>query len=416
MSTKHGLRGFLAGCVRDRSGSVLIYTAFAAPVLLGVAGLSIDVSTWYAHARLVQSAADSAAIAGALEVMRSGEAQAITDAAELDATTNGYDGVSDTLTVNNPPLNGPSVGASDTVEVILERATPSFFAHAVLGGPATVSARAVARVDINDTCVWALNPTEQGAVTVSGGAQVNLDCGILVNSDDPAALNQGGSSCLTATKIKVVGDYAGTCLTPSNPLTGVNPVADPMASLQAPSYPVGCDVNGKTTVQSGETVTLDPGVYCNDIVIHGTVTFGPGLYVIEGGGLTFGAQSVVAGTDVHFFLTDSSSNDTITINGGAAVDLSAGTTGDMAGILFYHDRAATGGQTHKLNGGANMYMEGIIYFPSQDLQFSGGSGLNASQSMIIADTVTFTGNTEVGNLDASAIQANNFLISATLIE
>ncbi len=29
---------------RDRSGGVLIYTAFALPLLLGVAGLAVDVS------------------------------------------------------------------------------------------------------------------------------------------------------------------------------------------------------------------------------------------------------------------------------------------------------------------------------------------------------------------------------------
>ena len=421
MSTKHRLRGFLAGCVRDRSGSVLIYTAFAAPVLLGVAGLSIDVSTWYAHARLVQSAADSAAIAGALEVMRSGDPQGIIDAAELDATTNGYDSVSDTIWVYNPPMNGPSVGAGDTVEVILERATPSFFAHAVLGGSATVSARAVARVDINDTCVWSLNPTAQSALKIAGGATVEFGCGVLVNSDDPNALTQSGSSCLTASKIKVVGGYTGDCLNSGlgEPLTGVTAVADPMASLQPPTYSVGCDYTANITVNGSETVTLDPGVYCGSInvVADGVVHFNPGLYVMDGAGLSFAGQSTVTGTDVNFYLTPNSGPaDKITIGAGADVQLTAAATGELAGILFYHDGNSPSNVTHSLTGGATMDLEGIIYLPNQDLKFAGGSTADPSAAMLIANTVDFTGSTELGDFDGSAVQANNMLISATLVE
>ena len=411
------LRRSLTSFARDRAGSVLVYAAFAAPVIVGLAGLSADVSTWHLHARLVQSAADSAAIAAALEIMRTGDEQAILDAGALDATTNGYGVGTDLLTINHPPLSGPAAGSNDSVEVILERAAPSFLAHAIVGGPVTVSSRAVARVQINDTCVWSLNPTDQGAITVTGGAQIELDCGIVVNSDHPEAFDQGGSSCVTATKLKVVGNYSSTCLNTDITVTGVHHITDPMASLQAPqSYTGGCDHTAKTQVQSGDTATLYPGVYCNDIVIHGTATFDPGLYVIKGAALIFGAQSVVTGNGVTFYLVDSVNNDTISINGGASVTLIAAATGDMPGVLFYQDRNDGGGLTHSLNGGANMYMEGIIYFPNQDVHFSGGSGLNASKSMILADTVTFSGNTEIGSLAGSVIEANNNLISATLIE
>ena len=79
------MRRSLTSFARDRAGSVLVYAAFAAPVIVGLAGLSVDVSTWHLHARLVQSAADSAAIAAALEIMRTGDEQGILDAGTLDA-------------------------------------------------------------------------------------------------------------------------------------------------------------------------------------------------------------------------------------------------------------------------------------------------------------------------------------------
>ena len=76
---------------RDRMGGVFIYAAIAAPVVIGAAGLSVDVGMWYANKRLVQSAVDSAALAGALEYRRSdGNATSITNAVYADALINGY--------------------------------------------------------------------------------------------------------------------------------------------------------------------------------------------------------------------------------------------------------------------------------------------------------------------------------------
>ncbi len=98
------------------------------------------------------------------------------------------------------------------------------------------------------------------------------------------------------------------------------------------------------------------------------------------------------------------------------MQLSAGTTGDLAGVLFYQDRDATGNLTHKLTGGANMDLDGIIYFPSQAVQFSGGASLDSSSSLLVADTVTFTGNSYVGDFEGSASAANKTLIEASLVE
>ncbi|MDH3476540.1 MAG: pilus assembly protein TadG-related protein, partial [Rhodospirillales bacterium] len=50
---------------KDTSGAVLVYTATAFVVLLGMAGLAIDLSYWYWAQRDMQSAADSAAMSAA---------------------------------------------------------------------------------------------------------------------------------------------------------------------------------------------------------------------------------------------------------------------------------------------------------------------------------------------------------------
>ncbi len=404
----------------DRSGAAIVYVALAAPILVGLAGLAVDTGMWYAQSRHAQAAADSAAVAGALEVLRSDSDHGkVVAAAHDDLLGYGYSVAGgDTIAVNYPPNSGPFAGAMDKVEVVLSRPATRTFSTIFLSQDPDVRARAVGIADINDTCVWALNPTAPSSVNISGTATVNLNCGVFVNSTHPAqALNESGSGCITATKIKTVGDAAGDCINPPS-LTGASPVADPMASLTAPpSYTPGvCDYPGGT--YNAGTVTLNPGAYCGPIKATSNViiNFLPGLYILEGAGtLDIGAQSTINGIGVTFYI---SANNTaaIKINAGADVTLKAATDGPLPGVLFYHDRNSTTTVVHKINGGANMTLEGIIYFPKHLLEFAGGSNLDATRTMIIADKVTFTGNTEINDLTGSAGAANPLLISGGLVE
>ena len=123
------------------------------------------------------------------------------------------------------------------------------------------------------------------------------------------------------------------------------------------------------------------------------------------------------GIDVSFYLTENGGpNDDITIAGGANVTLSAPSGGELPGILFYQDRNATGNITHNLTGGSTMQLEGIIYFPSTDISFSGGSTLQSSAAIIIADEVSFTGDAFMGGFENSPILGNPLLIQAWLVE
>ena len=408
----------LPGLFRDTDAGVIVYVALALPVLVGAVGLSVDVTSWRVNQQTVQTATDAAAIAAALAIMRSGNETAILTAATSDAAYNGYDpSLGDSLSLNHPPTSGLAVGAGDSVEIVIQRSAPIFLSSLFLDGPVDLSARAVARVEINDTCVWALHPTARGAVKVAGGAQVNMSCGIIVNSVDDEAISQDGGACLTSTKIKVAGGYNGTCINPQ-PLTNVTPVNDPLASLQPPTYG-GCDHTAKTKINGGANVTLSPGVYCASIEVlsDGIVNFEPGLYVLDGAGLTVSAQGTATGTGVHFYLTENSGTaDSISIQAGATVNLAAGTDGDLAGVLFFHNANTTGNINHNLTGGGSMNLEGILYFPGQDASYSGGTTFNAAASMLVAQTVTFTGSSELGDFTGTATEANNLLISASLIE
>lgn len=414
------LKGRSRALVGENRGAVLIYTALAAPVFIGMVGLSVDVAGWQAQKRQLQTIADAAAIGGALERIRSGTVASVEPAAIIDAVRNGYVASSDTLVVNIPPQSGPRTGAGDSVEVIVRRETPTLFSHLFMPNTSYVSARAVAVGDINDTCIWALNKTAASAVKVAGAAVVDLGCGIFDNSNDSSALTQTGSGCLTATNIKSVGGYNVDC-TSVEPVTGANPVTDPLEALQTPAPFPSCTNSNNITVNSGESLTLDPCVYTGkiNVISDGVIDFNPGLYVFDGAGLSFGAQSTVTGDGVHFYLTQNNGTaDTFNISAGSNVTLTAGTTDDwgMAGILIYHDRNSPTNVTHSLTGGAEMDLEGILYFPVQDVKFAGGSSFDISSTMLIADEVDIVGNTILGDFDDSAVESNTLLIQASLAE
>src|ERR1700751_1610976 len=99
--------------MKDESGQALIITALCMTCLFGFAALATDVGLMLREKRLLQIAADSAAIAGALELNYS--AARVTSAALAAATQNGFaattSGVTTasgvTVTVNPPPLYGP---------------------------------------------------------------------------------------------------------------------------------------------------------------------------------------------------------------------------------------------------------------------------------------------------------------------
>ncbi len=407
---------------KGRAGGVFVYFAIAAPVLIGMAGASIDVGLWYANKRLAQSAADSAALAGALELRRTDETDAnaihadVETAVNLDAAINGYSaGNGDTIVVDTS--NSPRVAVTITRPVL------GLLSQVVFTEQTNVAARAVARADVNDSCIWSLNSDDSGAVQISGSANVTLGCGVIANSSNGAGILEDGTGCLTATEIKVVGGTGGDCINPTAG-TGINPFDDPLAALEGPPGPYLCDYNFPPFVGAGGPIVLNPGVYCGQLKLNTpstrSVTFNPGLYILHNASFDIGATANVTGDGVSFYLTSDTEGmgENITFAGGATISLSAPSDGPLPGILFYHDRNA-GDTTHFLTGGSNMTLNGILYFPTSDLNFTGGSALTESASIIIADEVTFTGDAFLGGFDTApgnAILGNALMLQATLLE
>src|SRR5437879_4245030 len=88
------LRAVIARLFRDQTGAAATIVAFALPCLIGMSALGIETGVWFAVKLQTQSAADSAVISAAYEVI-AGKTDAtgeLTAAAGEAARRNGYKG------------------------------------------------------------------------------------------------------------------------------------------------------------------------------------------------------------------------------------------------------------------------------------------------------------------------------------
>ena len=163
-----------------------------------------------------------------------------------------------------------------------------------------VSSRAVATaIGSGSGCMYSLDPTDATTFQLQAGAQISSNCGIMVGSSSGTALNIAGTVNTTAS-VGVVGDcYGGDCQTliSQNELTqGIAPFTDPLANLPPPSVP-GCTYTTRSILQICMPPSAPAG-YCGGIAIYssGTVTFTPGTYFLEGGGMqVFGSPTFITG-------------------------------------------------------------------------------------------------------------------------
>ena len=162
-------RAGLRASVAADGGAIAVYIALVMPVFIGAAGLAIDVANWYVTKRSMQTGADAAAYAAALDVARQGLDQApdltsVQAAADDAASRNG---LITPVTLNMPPTSGLAVGDAQSIEIIATQAAPVHFTGMFLDTAPTIVARAVAKAVVADACVWSLHPSDPSAVNVA---------------------------------------------------------------------------------------------------------------------------------------------------------------------------------------------------------------------------------------------------------
>jgi uncharacterized membrane protein len=173
---------------------VIISSALLA--MLGIGALAIDTGGLWATRRMMQSAADAAAMAGADAIAISANTTNVTSSAKSASAQNGFtDGSSTTrssynvsVSVYSPPQSGPFSSNSNAVEVKVSQSQPTYFMRVLGWSSVPVTADAVALTVSGGSCVYALDSTASGAVTVTGTGSINSQCGLYDNSNNSSAL------------------------------------------------------------------------------------------------------------------------------------------------------------------------------------------------------------------------------------
>ncbi len=387
----------------DTCGGVMIYVGLMLPVLLGVTGMAVDGSIWFANKRSMQNTADAAAFTAALEMTRVNDDSLAKSRAISDAEDNQYDpSAGDTIEINSPPKYGPYSGNNAAFEAIVSSPSPSFLSRIIHGEQITVSARAVAIVANPGAtpCVLTLDSDMPDAIKVNNGTVNAGGCRVQSNSTDPGGLHVFSGGEMQADNIDLVAnDHIEDGYLSSQPSYGNLPVPDPFAGIPTPG--VGTCNHTDLELSGNQYYPLSPGTYCGGISISGKaeVEFLPGEYVITGSAGGSGSLHVtgnhanVYGDDLLIY-TDGDS--TVNIGGQGQVDLAAQTTGNYAGILFYGDPYAPEDTQHTVTGNADMLYEGYMYFRTAVLKVNGnGNGEASAYVGAVARSIRFGGNGEM---------------------
>jgi len=345
----------------SQRGQILILFAIAIPIIIGFAGLALDIGVLLSSRTSQQKAADAAALAAAVSWYSdpyATPAQLTADAEEY-AEKNGY-GDDATVAVDFPEKCGRQIVKHEKCVGVTITQTETTYLLGVLGiDSGTIKVRGVAAITdvdknyalivLNATACNAYNHTSSSDLTLTGGGMIVNSDGSECTDEDVSAYQGGGSvvtadECYTEDEGQQVAcpieyNKNGGWVTENNATTSphplpANPIPDPLEGLvepvpcDTPGMPAGCipaspDSGGTPTspkaksIPGSSAVTLHPGTYYGGIKISGSasVTFEPGLYVLAGGCNSSGlcgndgglekttAAATLQGDGVTFFIT-----------------------------------------------------------------------------------------------------------------
>lgn len=406
--------------VEDRGQAIVLIAIATSALLLGV-GVAIDTGQLYAGRRAVQTAADSAAWAGAVVIHTAGTsgfsaatATAAGTAAVADALRNGYT-ITAAANVNIPPTTGPVRQDPGFVEVsITTNVQTTFFP-----GPRAVTVRAVAGATRSGSGN-AVHVLRGGATSntldlgTSGAARLDVTGGdIRVNSTATSIRISSGGITTPSFATRVAGNPGIGAADAPKVVPAVVPsqvaLADPFVGLPGPSTTAlwGAAYGATPAVlpvlaaidRNNNNAALSPGIYTGGIRLQGTsnVIFNPGVYVLLGGGSDYGLtvsnsaqinmSSATAGVVIYNTYSNypaapggSPNCGQIDFNTTGQVTLRPVAAGSYAGIVIVQDPACPTTDTMRVRNTGARNITGTIYLPNTNLSIT-SSGAAATLNL-----------------------------------
>lgn len=410
--------------LKEERGQVAMLTILGMTVLMGFMALAIDVGTMYNVKRRVQTAADAAAIAAAVNYNFGGTTSTAATAAGTAARNNGI-APANTVTANTACTStqltsncteaffGTNItnayhDTSGYVEAIVAQPNPSFFlgAFTALFHTSTlsvpISAKAVAGIVPSTSCTNVTDKTDPDTFSTKGNAYINsATCGIQIDSTSTSAACMKGSTSITAPYINIAGaqDTGSGC--GKNPGSPVNTYAgqegDPFNNLQGPTA-ANCTAANTNT---GTSYSSDPGKFTSvttgsttanvecfsgtNVSISGTFGSSPStngdIFVFQNG-VTIGGTTTVNGT------MDIASGNFLQGNVALTVNAPGSDNNSAAKSLTYNSIAILqpSSNTTACSGEDSSFKKALITSSEPCLQLQFGSGYGNLNGYVYAPT------------------------------
>ena len=366
-------------------GVAILFALMSTPLFLSI-GIALDYGYANKTRAVLQTASDSAALAGAkgTDLLASERIQIAGNTFLANFPADGrYVRPTPSIIVDAEGKVTVSAGTNVTTIFLKIINVPDI--------PISVKTAAIA-LDEQPICILALNPTMAKAIDIGGtGTLKAQDCAVRSNSTSDSALYAGGNSTAESSGFCAPGGYDGFNFAPTP--TTCQPYTDPYKDMVMPTVGACQYYNTNIKKQDGP-VTLTPGVYCGGINVatQAEVTMDAGIYIIKNGEFSVGSHAEVTGAELSLYLTGT--NTGVGINGGAILSLSAPTSGAYKGFLFMQDPLSNPGNLNIINGGGTVSLTGTFYFPTQGVRINGNGNftIGSSAMPIIADHVIVNGN------------------------
>ena len=392
--TSSGFLGPVQAFCRDTRASVVTIFALGLPILcLGVAG-AVEIAEVVQAKVELQSIVDSAAISGAKQLAVDRSSSTIERARLLaDAGAEPKRARWSINTAAQADMNSGSMTISQ------DALRPSFFGSLLPPGGFHLSVSATATISSTRSPLCVLGLQKSGTKVVSLQSSAVLTAGsCLIQSDSDLVVGAGAR--VSAGAVQTAGAASGN-IAPA-PVTDTPPIPDPFASLNI-NVPGTCN---DTDFQASGTSTLNPGVHCGSIKVHGSgrLILNPGEHYFVDAQLTFVGNAQLTGTDVVLIFKGSAAAE---FKGNAYLSLEGRQSGPFSGFVLVTDRSFT--NVLSISTDSARKLLGTIYLPNATLAVSGSSNKVADQSpwtVVVAKQLAVDGSAELvinSNYAASAV-------------
>lgn len=427
---------------QEESGQIVVLLALAFLALLIIAALAIDGGMIYSERRFAQNGADAASLGGGGWAANYLEDQHITyesftctntsvtsamnggeDEAVLRASSNNY-----AIEKNNPStshgvvtecVNNPAdFDKHIDVKVKVTSETSTAFAHLFFPDNLTTTTEAVTRIEPRRNVAYGFAIASLGSTCAQNDGGVEFDGTVPINITgggifSNSCIEGNGNTTINVNNAGIGLVDSGLVVNGGASFVSTGGVSGNHTAMPIPiiNPPPNCGSSPAQNIQitGHNSATLNPGNYTQIRFSGDTLTLNPGVYCVSG--VVRFAGGTVNGTGVTFYLT---SNSDFIITAGAIADLQAPNvdpeTNPLGGLLIYRDPAYDGNVA--LEGGGLSYFSGTILAPSGDIDVGGNSGIRQTYStQLIGEFVKVHGNAGVDiNFNTSQnIQVPSFL-------